>query len=250
MEQQEKQVEIDLVELFYYLKKRILIIISVVAVCAIVGFLYSSLLVTPQYTAETRMYVLNRSSAAGVVSSDYQISNNILSDYKVLITGKNVTKEVVSQLGLGMSPAALGARIKVTAPEETRVLQISVTDTNPQLAADITNKVCEVAARQMQEIMDVDAVRLIYPADVPNAPSGPNVKQDAVLAALLGLIASVGVLVLIYILDDAIRTEEDVERYLGLSVLGVIPNSDDINTAAENASLKNRSVIRKKADKK
>ena len=244
MEQQEKQVEINLIDLFYYLKKKIVIIAAVTVIFAIAGFLYSSLFMTPMYTAETRMYVLNRSSASGPVSSDFQISNNILEDYKILITGKNVTKEVVEQLGLSMSPAALGAKIRVTAPENTRVLQITVTDTNPERAADITNKVAEVATEQMQQIMDVEAARLIYAAEVPGGPSGPNVKRNSVLAAMLGMVATVIVLVLIHLLDDTIRTEEDVERYLGLSVLGVIPDTNDINTAAENSAAKKKPLIR------
>lgn len=250
MEQQDKHIEINLVELFYYLRKKILIIAAVVVVCAIIGFLYSSLFVTPQYTAETRMYVLNRSSAAGVVGSDFQISNYMLNDYKILITGKNVTREVVSQLGLDMSPAALGSKIQVTAQDETRVLQISVTDTHPQRAADIANKVCEVATTQIQEIMDVDAVHLIYAAEVPTSPSSPNTKTNVLLAALLGLVVVVGVYMLIFILDDTIRTEEDVERYLGLSVLGVIPDSSDINTNTENTVTTKKRVMRKKTEKK
>lgn len=251
MEQQNKQIEINSVDLFYYLKKKILIIIAVVAVCAFAGFLYSTLFATPMYTAETRLYVLNRSSSSGVVGSDFQIADNILADYKILITGKNVTQEVVNQLGLKMSAAALGAKIKVSAPEDTRVVQISVTDSNPHRAADIANKVREVATGQIQEIMDVDAVHLIYAADVPDSPSSPNVKQNVCLAALLGLVVTSTIFVVIFVLDDSIRTEEDVERYLGLSVLGVIPNATDIDTAAENpATKKKKLTIGKKPGKK
>ncbi len=251
MEQQNKQIEINFVDLFYYLKKKIVIIIAVVVVCAFAGFLYSTLFVTPMYTAETRLYVLNRSSSAGVVGSDFQIADNILADYKILITGKNVTQEVVNQLGLKMSAAALGAKINVSAPEDTRVVQISVTDSNPHRAADIANKVREVATGQIQEIMDVDAVHLIYAADVPDSPSSPNVKKNTCLAALLGLVVTGAVFVVIFVLDDSIRTEEDVERYLGLSVLGVIPNTTDIDTAAENpATKKKKLTIGKKPGKK
>ena len=242
MEQQEKQIEIDFVDLCYYLKKKIWIIVAVTVVCAIVGFLYSSLFIVPQYTAETRLYVLNRSSAAGVVGSDFQIANNILEDYKILITGKNVTQEVIDQLGLKMTPSALGAKIKVTAPDDTRVVQISVTDTNPRRAADITNKVREVATGQIQEIMDVDAVHLIYTADVPENPSGPNIKQNTGFAALIGLAAAVCLFVLIRIFDDTIRDEEDVERHLGLSVMGVIPNTADIDTSADNSAAKKKKL--------
>jgi capsular polysaccharide biosynthesis protein len=77
------------------------------------------------------------------------------------------------------------------------------------------------------DIMNVDAVNLVYEADVPSAPSGPSAKKNTVLAAIIGFVAVVGIYVVTFLLDDTIRTEEDVEKHLGLPTLGVIPVSDD-----------------------
>jgi len=233
MEQQEKQIEIDLMGLLNYLKKRIVIILAAVLVFAVLGLLYSALFTTPTYAAETRLYVLNRSSAIGVQGSDYQISTYMLQDYQILITGKNVTKEVIKQLDLDLSPEQLRSKITVSAPEETRVLQINVTDTDPQLAADIANKVCEVAMQELKRLTDADAVHQVYEAEVPAYSNSPSVIKIVVLAAILGLVAAVGVLTVLFVLDDSIHTEEDVERYLGLSVLGVIPDCREFNTALQ-----------------
>jgi len=177
--------------------------------------------------------VLNRSSAIGVQGSDYQISTYMLQDYQILITGKNVTKEVIKQLDLDLSPEQLRSKITVSAPEETRVLQINVTDTDPQLAADIANKVCEVAMQELKRLTDADAVHQVYEAEVPAYSNSPSVIKIVVLAAILGLVAAVGVLTVLFVLDDSIHTEEDVERYLGLSVLGVIPDCREFNTALQ-----------------
>lgn len=250
MDHQNDRVEIDLVGLFYYLKKKFLIIAAAFLLCAFAGYLCTTLFITPQYTAETRMYVLNRSNESNVVSSDYQISNYILNDYKVLITGKNVTKEVIDQLGLEISSSALSQKINVSAPDNTRVLQITITDTSAERAASIANAVREVAAQQIQAIMDVEAVRLVYAAEVPQSPSSPNVMRNTGLAAVLGVVVAIVVLALIYILDDSIRTEEDVEHYLGLSVLGVIPESGDMNTSVESISANKKRSIKRQADKK
>ena len=239
MENRNEEMEIDLMELFRYLKKRIVIIVAVCLVCAVVGFLFTKLFMTPEYTAETRMYVLNRSNSNSVVSSDFSVSNYMLNDYKVLITGQNVTKEVIDRLNLDMKPGTLSGMIKVTSPDDTRVLQVSITHTDPQLAADIANCVREVAAEQIQEIMAIDAVKLVYEAEVPQSPSGPNTMRNTALAGILGLVIAVGVYAVIFILDDTIRTEEDVTRYLGLGTLGVIPAS---------AEMANMGVIR--SDKK
>lgn len=230
MEQQEKQIEIDLMGLLNYLKKRLVIIMAVMLVFAIAGLVYSAMYTTPKYIAETRLYVLNRSSTIGVQGSDYQVSTYMLKDYQILITGKNVTKEVIKQLNLNMSPEGLAGKISVTAPDDTRVLQINVTDTDPQLAADIANKVCEVAIQELKRITDADAVHQVYEADVPARAIGTSAKKTVMLAMFLGLLASVAVFTVMFILDDSIRTEEDVERYLGLSVVGVIPACKEIDT--------------------
>ena len=125
MERQGEEYAINLLELFCYLKKRVLVIVAAVLVCAVAGFFVTQFFMASQYTASTRMYVLNRSNESNVVSSDFQVSTYVLNDYKVLITGQNVTKEVIEKLDLKMTPAQLAEKIVVTAPANTRVLQIS-----------------------------------------------------------------------------------------------------------------------------
>lgn len=229
MTYQNEEFEIDLLDLFNYLKKKAPIIIVSFLVCAVLGAAATIFLMKPVYTAVTRMYVLNRSSETLISSSDYNVSNYMVSDYEVLITGENVAKEVIKQLDLNTTTEALISRISVEAIENTRVLQIQVVDTDAQRAADIANSVREVASIQIKEIMDVDAVNLVYEATTPTQKSGPSLKRNTVLAAALGLVASVGILIVMFVLDDTISTEEDVERYLGLSTLGVIPTSKELD---------------------
>lgn len=232
MEQQNKTTDIDLMGLAVYFKKRLWIIALVLVIFTFGGYVNSAFLTTPMYTASTQMYVLNRTYDDRVVSADFQISNYVLNDYKGLIVGRNVTKEVIKKLDLqGFSPASLASRISVSALENTRILQISVTDSNPQRAAQIANAVQAEAAIQIKEIMEVDAVKLVYEAEIPGAPSSPNVTGDTLQAAIIGLVAVLAVLSVIYFLDDTIRTEEDVEKWLGLSVIGVIPSTAELNVA-------------------
>lgn len=226
----QKELQIDLLELFHYLKKRVEIILIVTAVFALVAFLVSSFFVVPEYKASTRVYILNRINNQTLVSSDFSIANYMIKDYTILITGRNVTDKVVEKLDLEMSSDELSSKISVTAEENTRVLQISVTDPNPQRAAEIANSVREEASIQIKDIMNVDAVNLVYEASVPTAPFTPDISRNTLTWAGIGLAISVAIFVVIFVLDDAIRTEEDVEHYLGLSVLGVIPASGELET--------------------
>ena len=225
----DNQKEMDLLELFRYLTKKIFFLLAVCLLSGILTLVGTRLLIPNQYTAVTRVYVLNRSEEAGVVSADFSLSNYMINDYKVLITGQNVTKEVIKQLNLDMTHKELEKRIQVSAPDNTRVLQISVTDTAARRAAEIANAVRNVAVVQIKEIMDVDAVNLVYEAEIPEEPSSPNLMKNVVVGALVGLMAAAAVYSVIFLLDDTIRTEEDVERYLGLSTVGVIPLSRELD---------------------
>lgn len=229
------ELEVDVHSLLYYLKKKIAIILAVTAIFALVAFVISAFFIAPEYRASTRVYILNRSNEQNVVSSDFSISNYMIKDYAVLITGRNVTDKVVEKLGLEMSSGVLGSKISVSALDNTRVLQISVKDKDPQLAAQIANSVREEAAIQIKQIMDVDAVNLVYEAKIPTAPVSPNVREITLLWAAIGLLLAVGVFVVIFVTDDAIRTEEDAERYLGLATLGAIPVSNDLDTGIKKA---------------
>ena len=249
MDNRTEELEIDLLELFFYLKKRIAVILAVVVACTAIGFLFTKILIPNEYTASTRIYVLNRQNEVGVVSSDYTISNYMINDYTVLITGQNVTKEVVDRLKLNMSHSELSAMIKVSSPDNTRILQINVTDTDAQRAASIANCVREVATKQIKDIMSVDAVNLVYEAEVPQSPSGPSVRNNSLIAAMIGFVAVVGILVVIFLLDDTIRTEEDVEKHLGLATLGAIPVSADF-VAMQSGSTKKKSVSKANSGRK
>lgn len=223
-----EEVEIDLLDLLYYLRKKVWIIFAAFVVAAGIGAVVTSLFMEDEYTATTRMYVLNRSSETTVSSSDYSVSNYMVNDYTILITGENVAEAVIDELNLDMSASELAGKISVEAIDSSRVMQISVVDNDAKRAANIANCVREVATEQLKAIMDVEAVNLVYEADVPEGKSGPSLVKNTALAALLGLVLVIGIFVVIYLMDDTIRTEEDVERWLGLSVLGAIPESADI----------------------
>lgn len=226
---QKKELELNLVDLFLYLKKHLWIIATALVVFGVIGFFFGAFLVEPEYTASTRMYVLNRTNDKTVVYADIQTSTYLSNDYKVLITGENVTDEVIARLNLDVTSAQLASWIDVSVPDSTRVLQISVTHTDPELAAQIANAVREVASTEIQRIMDADAVNLVYAAKIPLQPSSPGTMRYTLIAAILGLLAAIAVLGVLFVLDDAIRTEEDVERYLGIGTLGVIPVSEGLN---------------------
>lgn len=218
--------EFDLLQLVRYLLKKWWIIVLAVAVFAVGGYFVSKTFTVPQYTTSCRIYVYQKTEELdynGIV-----VATQLTNDCEVLITGVNVTELVVKELGLNMDPSAISNALVVTSESNTRILTIEYTDTDPQRAALILNKVRDVASSQIETIMEVSAVNSVYDAKVPTVPSNVSTGRDTVLGAAIGALLAIGMLVVLFLMDDTIRSEDDVERYLGVSTLSAIPLSEDL----------------------
>lgn len=233
-------VEVDLKTLFFELWKKKWWILMVSLLTAIIGFVYTSYFVRPTYNATTRIYILNNSSTAGLNSGDLQTALQLTSDYEQLITGVNVTQKVAKELGMKSLPG----RISVTSPENTRILNITVTDTNPERAANIANTVRKVASEQIVSIMNIDAVNTVYEAQAPTTPAAPNIKKNTILAFAAGLILMCAAVIIVFLADDTIKSQEDIEKFLQVSTLGVIPV--DVSQSKNKNSGKRNSGNRRK----
>lgn len=244
----QNEIEIDLMGLLLRLKKKIWIILLVTAIFALGGFVGAKLFNTPMYKAVTQVYVF-QANADGVDSNNLTVATQVRRDCAVIIQGESVAREVIEQLGLKTTPKTLMSRIQVTSDENTRILNIQYTGADAQQAALIINTVREVAAKQIFELMDMNVLRTVYEASVPEMPSNTNVKRTVVVAAALGLFVSVAALVVVFLLDDTIRTEDDVQNYLGLSTLAVIPVSDDliVNRGGQKSGMKRRPVSKERS---
>ena len=111
----------------------------------------------------------------------------------------------------------------VSTPTDTRILTIAVSDTDPMLAKKIADAVREASKTQIQSVMGIETVNTVEESNLPENPVSPNTKMNVLMGFVLGLILSIAVVIIRFMLDDTIKVQEDVEKYLGLSVLGMIP---------------------------
>lgn len=221
-------VEIDVLYLLRKLWSRKFFIIFIALVVGTVALLGSIFFIKPKYTSTTRIYVVSRSSDSSLTNQDLQAGSYLVNDYKEVITSNEVLSSVISQENLSLSTSELSDMISVDIPTDTRVISISVEDTDAQEAADIANTIREVAAEKIKSVTKVDDVTTLEAAEVASKPSSPNIKRNAALGALVGgFLAIVGILVL-EVLDDHVRRPEDVEEVLGMTLLGVVPDIDKL----------------------
>ena len=221
-------IEIDVLYLLRKLWSKKFFIVFVGLLVGTIALLGSVFFIKPKYTSTTRIYVVSRSSDTTLTNQDLQAGSYLVNDYKEVITSSEVLASVIDQEKLSMSTGQLSGKISVNIPTDTRVISISVTDTDAQRACDIANTVREVAAEKIKAVTKVDDVTTLESATKANHPSSPNVKKNAAIGFLVGaFVAIVGILVA-EVLDDRVRRPEDIEEVLGLTLLGVVPDADKL----------------------
>lgn len=224
-----REIEIDVKELFLVLINKLWVIILVGIIFTLGTFCISKFVIHPMYESSTGIYILNKQDAnSSITYSDLQTGSQLTQDYMTLVTSRPVMEQVISQLDLKMKYEELVNLITVDNPTNTRILNITVNYEDPYKAKEIADAVREASAAHITEVMDIDKVNIVEEANVPDAPSSPNIVRNCIIGAILGIIIACFIILLVYFLDDTIKTPDDVEKYLGLSVLSSIPMQDNL----------------------
>ena len=226
---QNDEVEIDIGHILSILWEKILVIIATGIIVGLAGFLVSKFLITPKYESETKLYVLNRANDSATTLSDVQLSTQLTKDYQILVTSAPVMNQVIKELGLNMKASELASTISVDTPSDTRVLQITVTSNDPKRAKDIADKVAQVSSKKICDIMKIEQVNVIEEGSLSEEPAVDTVQKWTLIGLALGIVLSCAVIIIRTMLDDTVKTTEDVEKYFDLSTLAVIPISEEMD---------------------
>ena len=241
-ENRNDEVEIDLREIFAILVDKLAIIVLAAVLGAAVAFTFTKFLITPVYQASTQVYVTNNklTTTDQINVSDLQSSNYLTKDYMILVKSNPVLDKVIADLNLKMSTSELAGKISVSTPTDTRILTIAVNDKDPMMAKKIADAVREASKAQIQSVMGIETVNTVEDAKLPESPISPNTKMNILIGFALGFIIAVAVIIIRFMLDDTIKAQEDVEKYLGLSVLGLIPELETTDNKKKKKKKKNK----------
>ncbi len=222
------EIEIDLLELLHILLGRWWLILGIGFLAAVIGLMISSFVLTPVYESTTKIYILNKNETASVTYSDVQMGTQLTKDYAELINSRYVLEEVIQKLALDeMEYDELLNKVSVETPTDTRIVSVTVEDTDPVQAMHIANCIREVAGEHIQNVMDIEAVNVVETANMPTDKAGPNIMVWTFLGGVMGVLLVCVMVLIRYLLDDTIKSSEDVEKYLGLSTLALIPAASE-----------------------
>lgn len=218
--------EIDLREIFYALKKRIFMILAVGLLCGCLSCVYTKFFMTPVYTSTSSMLVLTKETTLSSLA-DLQMGSQLAKDYTVLTTSREVLQKVIENQELNISYKELKSCITLDNPTDTRILNVSVTYPDAEKAKAIVDELANVASAYIGDKMEVIPPKIIEDGEIPTVQTSPSMSKNTLLGLLAGLILSAGIVVVITIMNDSIKTEDDIEKYLGISTLAVVPDRKD-----------------------
>lgn len=219
------EIEIDLLELFYALRHRWWAILLALVIGAGAAGVYTKKLIAPHYQSTSMVYVLSKETTLASLA-DLQIGSQLTKDYSVIIKSRPVLQEVIDKQNLDLTTDELGEMITIDNPKDTRILSITVEDIEPMRAKAIVDEVTKSASNYIGDIMEMVPPKVIEDGIVAVKPSSPSVKKNAAVGGLGLVVLVCGLICLKTVLDDTIKSEEDIEKYLGLSVLAVIPDTE------------------------
>lgn len=230
---------IDLLELFMGLLAHWTLIAATAVVGAVLMALYTFFLVTPMYKATATIYVVSRNDSV-LNFSDLQVGSELTSDYIKVFEMWEVHEKVISNLDLDYTYTDMASMLSVTNTSDTRMLDITVTNPDPEEAAAIANEYADVGAKYISEKMKTDEPTLMSSARVPENPFSPNKAKNILLGFVVGFVLACAVVVLRTMLDDTYKSADDIRKYTGMVVLASIPLADAGEQPKEKSEFKRR----------
>ena len=216
------EIEIDLKELFFVLLRHIWMLILSTVICAGIAIVITKVFITPMYSSTAMLYVLTKTTSITSLA-DLQAGTQLTTDYEVFITSRPVVDKVIEDLDLNMDYEEFVQKVAVDNPSDSRILNITVQNADPQIAKTIVDDLANVSSARMAEVMETDAPNIVDYGHVAERKTSPSTTKNTLIGALLGLLTAGAFVVVRYLMDDTIKTQDDIEKYLKLNTLGVIP---------------------------
>ena len=231
--------EISVREMLGKITENWYVILATVLLFVTSSVVYLNFFTTELYSSTAKLYIFN-TEESNVQSTEFTISSYLVKDYSELITDHTVLQEVVDNLDLDWSYQSLRGAVSINNPQSTRILEITVSSPDAKLSKKIADEICVVSQRKIVDLMGVSRVNIISEGIVPKKPVSPIKGTTVFWFAIIGFFLSVTVVAIVYITSDKIYTENDIEEYLGLTVLSTIPYSSVNPTKKKSGAARRR----------
>ncbi|MGM8366176.1 YveK family protein [Virgibacillus sp. W0181] len=240
---------ISLKEIFEVIKKRLLMIFLFIIGAALIAAVVSYFILTPTYQSSSQFIVNQKQQDPDMQVNVNDIRTNVelINTYNVIIKSKAILEDVAEELSLSYNAGQLSEKVQVSSEQNSQVVTVTVTDPSQELATKIANTTVEIFQKKTPEIMNgVDNIGILSEAEVSANPSpvAPKPMLNIAIAVVLGAMVGVGLAFLLEYLDNTITTEEDIEKKLGIPILGTISHVKDEDIRGDHLAFRKNAVKR------
>ena len=223
--------ELDLKDLFNMFWAKKFEIILIMAIAIVIGFIYSYVLLKPEYKSTTSILLAKSNTAQSddgtITSTEITLNQKLVSTYSDLIKTEKVLTQVINNLKIDKTVENLKQNIQVSAKDDTEIIEISVTDADSEMARRIANEAAQVFITQIaQQYYNMDNVYVVDEARAESEPYNINHIKDIIIFAAAGFVIACIYVLIANMLDTTVKSKEDIEKKLGLTVLTSIPECD------------------------
>ncbi|MBI9014122.1 MAG: hypothetical protein JEZ08_17940 [Clostridiales bacterium] len=221
--------ELDLIDLFYMVKRRLWLIIVLFTLSALSAYLYSEYVMVPQYATHAKLMLgkpVDYENTEAISMYDMQMNQRLITTYAAIAKTEPILSEVQAALPFETSVGYLKSVISINLLNDTEIIQVYVSGTSPEEITEIANTFSVVFSEKIAEMMKIDNVRILETAKIPYYPYSPNKKKNIVLGGGAGIALALFLIFLFEMFDHTMKIPEDVTKHLGLPVLGMIPEHD------------------------
>ena len=215
---------INIKEVTTFLLRKLWLILAILAVVVAGGEIYSNILKTPLYESNTNVVLISdNSTKTEITNNDVTLSNNLVKTYSEIVKSRNVLSKVIENLHLDESYESLKSQVTVSSVTSTQLISIKISDKDPKKAKEIADELGKVFKAEIKEIYKIDNVQIVDEAVEANSPYNINIVKESIIYLVAGLVLGVGAAYLLFIMDKTIKDTDTVEKKLGLTVMGVVP---------------------------
>lgn len=222
----EEELEIDLLDLINYMRERWIMLAGLLLAGAVIAAVVTHFLITPLYTATTKLYMVSASHDSVVDLTDLNVGTSLSTDYVEMIKIRPIFEEVIEEEKLPYTYEQLLSMTTIETIQDTRILNITVESPKPKEAQVVANALAKKAASYLPKLMDTPAPNIAESAIYPQHKSSPSLAKNTLIGGIAGIAIAIIIIVIMYLSDDTLKTDEDVEKMFGVMPLTVIPEGD------------------------
>lgn len=241
MNEHDYEEEIDLTQIFEIVKEKLIVFILICMICCTAAICVTKFLMSEKFTATAKLIIVQKSNSSSsqqnYTYSDQQLSQKLASTYSQIIMSEAISDPVISNLNLfdeyGIDSNKYNKIVNVSSANNTEVIDVSVTTTDPKLSADIANEIVNVFEEKIYDIMQIENVTTLTDAKIPQKKSGPSTMKNTMLGGIAGLMICAAIVLLQLFTDTKVKTEDEVKKIFDYPIIGNIPDFEIKNVEVE-----------------